>query len=151
MNQGVVYRPKHFKTVAEMRLEDVMAKFRHDEFYKGDEIVEILNKDMIKLEDSVYLPGTMKPAFDSIYASGLPIDNIYTFISHRPGAELYGRHNDAEAVMLVQAVGKMMYRFDDGTSCVLDPGDSLFIPNRVYHEPCAIMGPRVTLSCKMLV
>jgi hypothetical protein len=149
MNLGVVYRPKHFKSVAKMKLDDVMAKFTHDEYYKGQEIVEILNEDSIKCEDSVYLPGTMKPAFDTILASGLPIENIYTFISRKAGAETYGRHKDAESVMLVQAIGKMMYRFDDGTSCVIEPGDSLFIPSGVYHEPRAIMGPRVTLSCKM--
>lgn len=149
MDLGVVYRPKHFKLATKIRLEDVMAKFRHDEFYRGQELVEIWSQDMIKCEDSVYLPGTMKPAFDEIRASGLPIDNIYTFISHRAGARTYSRHNDPENVLLVQAIGKMMYRFDDGTSCVIEPGDSLYIPSGVYHDPHAIMGPRVTISCKI--
>jgi ribosomal protein L16 Arg81 hydroxylase len=147
MNLGVIYRPGHFQRVKDIKESDVMAKFKHDELEPRD-IVEIATKDLIKLEDSTYLPGTMKPAFDEIRASGMQIDNIYTFISTKVDAKTYGRHYDDENVLLIQAIGKMMYKFDDGSSCVIEPGDSIYIPSDVYHTP-QTMGPRVTISCKI--
>jgi len=56
-----------------------------------------------------------------------------------------GRHNDETDVMIVQAVGKMMYRFDDGSEVIMNPSDALYIPVGMYHEP-VIIGPRITLS-----
>lgn len=56
-----------------------------------------------------------------------------------------GRHNDETDVMIVQAVGKIMYRFDDGSEVIMNPSDALYIPVGMYHEP-VIIGPRITLS-----
>jgi len=147
MNLGVVYRPGHFQRVKHIKESDVVAKFIHDESGPHD-TVEIATTDLVKCEDSMYLPGTMKPAFDEIRASGMPIDNIYTFISTKVDADTYGRHSDKENVLLIQAIGKMMYKFDDGSFCVIEPGDSLYIPSGVYHTPHTL-GPRVTISCKI--
>lgn len=147
MSEGVVYRSKHFTVVTGVTWEDAARKFRHDE---AAGTVEIATPDLIKCEDSSFLPGTLKPAWDEIlHTSGLDIDNVYMFMSYKSDAETYNRHKDEENVFLVQAFGKMMYRFDDGSVCVLEPGDSLYIPGGVYHDP-KTLGRRVTISCKVL-
>lgn len=148
MNEGVVYHPGAYSRVARIRLEDVAHKFVHDD----PDSVELATRDLVKCEDSTFLPGSLKPAFDEIRQRSLyDIDheNIYTFVTQGANAETYGRHKDAENVLLIQAIGKMMYRFDDGSFIILKPGDALFIPSGVYHDPETIMGPRVTVSCKV--
>lgn len=149
MNDGVVYRRGHFPKVRDIAFEDVMTKFKRDEMNEslGIETVEIATPDLIKLQDFEYLPGTLKDAFESIYNSDFDVETIYTFISFKADAKTYGRHKDDDPVLIVQAIGKMMYQFDDGSACILEPGDSMYIPPTVYHTPKTIMGPRVTLSC----
>ena len=148
MNEGVLYHPGAYNRVACIRLEDVARKFVHDD----PDSVEMYSRDLIKCEDSTFLPGSLKPAFDEIRQHTLydvlP-DNIYTFVTYEANARTYGRHKDAESVLLIQAVGKMMYRFDDGSFIILNPGDALYIPSGVYHDPETVMGPRVTISCKV--
>ena len=41
------------------------------------------------------------------------------------------------------------YGFDDGKIFVLDPGDSIFIPEGVYHTP-TVHSPRATVSFGLL-
>ena len=48
-------------------------------------------------------------------------------------------------VLIVQAIGSVCYSFDDGKIFRLNPGDSIFIPKGVYHNPI-VLEPRVTLS-----
>ena len=48
-------------------------------------------------------------------------------------------------VLIVQSIGVISYKFDSGAVCTLNPGDSIFIPKGVYHDPI-IEGPRATLS-----
>jgi hypothetical protein len=54
MNLGVVYRPKHFKSVAKMKLDDVMAKFTHDEYYKGQEMKSHASANVLELMRLIY-------------------------------------------------------------------------------------------------
>lgn len=39
----------------------------------------------------------------------------------------------------------MSYKFDDGELIVLKPGDGVYIPKGMYHDPIPIE-PRVSLS-----
>ena len=36
-------------------------------------------------------------------------------------------------MLITQAIGKMSYKFDDGTVHTIGPGDSIFIPKGVYQ------------------
>jgi len=87
-----------------------------------------------------YLPGSLKPAYQEV-----GMEEMHIYISFSDNAETFGRHNDEDDVLIVQSIGKMAYRFDNGKTCVLSPGDSLFIPAGVYHHPI-VHEPRVTLS-----
>lgn len=58
---------------------------------------------------------------------------------------LLKEENDVEAIWLVQCIGSMLYEFDDGSTRTINPGDALFIPSEVYHNP-TVNTPRVTMS-----
>lgn len=69
--------------------------------------------------------------------------DIYMNLSSVSSAN--GRHKDDHDVLIVQAIGTTLYKFDDGYDAIMVPGDSLYIPARVYHEPIPLC-PRVNLS-----
>ena len=68
-----------------------------------------------------------------------------TYISFCKDSCAHGRHCDDKDVLLVQAIGCMEYQFDNMSPYVLNPGDSLFIPEGVFHTP-KVHSPRCTLS-----
>ena len=55
-----------------------------------------------------------------------------------------GNYPDENDVLIVQAVGRMIYKIEDN-QYILFPGDSLFISAGTYHEP-HVTCPRITLS-----
>lgn len=74
---------------------------------------------------------------------GLKVLHVYT--SKNFNAKTFGRHCDSENVLIVQSIGKMEYKFDDDQIISLQPGDGLYIPKGMYHDPIS-SEPRVTLS-----
>jgi hypothetical protein len=74
---------------------------------------------------------------------GLKVLHIYT--SKNYNAKTFGRHCDNENVLIVQSIGRMDYKFDDENVISLEPGDGLYIPRGMYHDPIS-SEPRVTLS-----
>jgi mannose-6-phosphate isomerase-like protein (cupin superfamily) len=71
--------------------------------------------------------------------------NMHMYISFGKHSTTFRRHNDDVDVLIVQSIGKTSYKFDNGYVCELKPGDSLFIPKGVYHEPI-VTEQRVSLS-----
>ena len=69
---------------------------------------------------------------------------FHTYVSMSKKTSTFGRHNDTKDVLIVQAMGKVTYRFDDAI-IKLRPGDAVFIPEGEYHDPI-VHGPRITLS-----
>jgi hypothetical protein len=75
-----------------------------------------------------------------------PYDDVHFYISMSENSHTHGRHNDDEEdVIIISAIGTVSYKFDDGTKHTLEPGDALYIPKLIYHDP-ETHGPRVTLS-----
>mgnify|MGYP001160767777 FL=1 len=75
-----------------------------------------------------------------------PYDDVHFYISMSENSHTHGRHNDEEEdVIIISAIGTVSYKFDDGTKHTLEPGDALYIPKLIYHDP-ETHGPRVTLS-----
>ena len=70
---------------------------------------------------------------------------MHMYTSRKKDAETLGRHNDDQDVLIVQSFGRMTYQFDDKNVVTLYPGDGLYIPAWVYHNPITIE-PRITLS-----
>lgn len=89
-------------------------------------------------------PGTIGPAVKEVQekAGGTA---MHTFLSLGKGAPTYGDHKDTMDVLLVQAIGTTGYRINQGDTFWLEPGDALWIPAGVWHDP-QIIGPRVTMS-----
>jgi mannose-6-phosphate isomerase-like protein (cupin superfamily) len=96
------------------------------------------------------LPGTIMGAYHEICEKTDPWRVIHIFYSFEDNAMCLSRHKDAMEVFIVQAVGKMSYKFDDGRVCTLNPGDSMLIPIGVYHTPITSK-PRITLSCSRTI
>ena len=90
-----------------------------------------------------YYPGTLRDTFEAVSKDcGVKVMHMYT--SFGSNSTTFGRHNDPVDVLIVQAKGSVTYQCDDATY-TLNPGDSLFLPTDVYHDPI-VSGPRVTLS-----
>ena len=85
--------------------------------------------------------NTVRPDLEKIYG----YCDCDTYISFCKDSCAHGRHCDDKDVLLVQAIGCMEYEFDNMPSYTLNPGDSLFIPEGVFHKP-KVLSPRCTLS-----
>ena len=91
-----------------------------------------------------FLPPTLQRAFDEVQKSDeITILHVYASLSSQ--SSTFGRHKDSMDVLLVQAIGEVGYKFDDGTVVTLKPNDGLIIKKGIHHEPI-ISEPRVTLS-----
>ena len=93
-----------------------------------------------------YYPNTILDAYQEV-DNKIPVSGLHIYTSFSSMFSPYGRHRDDEDVLIVQAVGNMTYSFDDGSVCKLEPGDALYIPEGVHHNP-SVSGPRITLSFK---
>lgn len=93
---------------------------------------------------SDYRPGTLQNAFDEV-KQRVNVKDMHVYISFAENSETFGRHADLDNVLIVQALGAVSYKFDDGSVKVLLPGDSLYIPKGVHHAPVT-HNARVTLS-----
>ncbi len=90
-----------------------------------------------------YAPYSFKPIVDQFKLYGM--DQFHTYVSFCKGSSTFGRHNDIDNVMICPIVGKIGYTVDELGRVELDPGDVLYIPRYVYHEP-HVYGPRAILS-----
>ena len=101
---------------------------------------------------SRYRPKTLQQAYDEVL-SDCPLiiskwNEMDVYISFTGGAESFGKHKDDCDVLIVQAIGRMkytLYKDRIPQEYILNPGESLFIPEGVYHDPTTLE-PRVTLS-----
>tara|TARA_B100001996_G_C18198875_1_gene415188 strand:+ start:33 stop:491 length:459 start_codon:yes stop_codon:yes gene_type:complete len=92
--------------------------------------------------------GTLQDAVDIIspdLKKNYKSIDVDTYISFSKDSCVHDRHCDDKDVLIVQAIGRMEYRFDNMKSYILDQGDSIFIPVGVYHTPI-VHSARCTLS-----
>jgi mannose-6-phosphate isomerase-like protein (cupin superfamily) len=91
-----------------------------------------------------FYPGSIKLAFDEVSNDcGVKVLHIYTSFSEN--APTFGRHCDKTDVLIVQSFGRVKYKFDDESIVEMNPGDAIYIPKGIYHDPISFE-PRVTLS-----
>jgi ribosomal protein L16 Arg81 hydroxylase len=135
----------HFDTAPKVTWEDVIEKLGN----------EFLNKTPTVLTENKSAGPTIichnENLTKSLYTcmeqvgSEFDLDNYHVYISFAKSSNTFGRHKDNNHVIIVQAIGKIRYKFDNGDIHTLGPGDSLYIPKGVYHDP-EVLCPRVTLS-----
>jgi hypothetical protein len=89
-------------------------------------------------------PGTIGEAYKEVEEQEGIID-MHVYTSFGAGAQSFGNHKDTMDSVLVQAIGRTGYVIENKDLYWLDPGDAIWIPRNVWHEP-KIIGPRAILS-----
>ena len=117
----------------------------NDAFYALKEETDVNEERVTIIGLTNYKTPSIKVAYDSVFSEFPMIESMYLYISKIKGSHCFDRHNDPEAVLLVQCIGSMSYEFDDGSTRTINPGDALYIPSEVYHNP-TVNTPRVTMS-----
>jgi len=95
------------------------------------------------LDNQRFQPNITKVHREMIEKYNLNVLHIYASKNYK--GKTFGRHCDNQNVLIVQSIGKMEYKFDDDQIICLQPGDGLYIPKGMYHDPIS-SEPRVTLS-----
>ena len=90
-----------------------------------------------------YYPNSVGEVFNKVQKKE-GIRNLHVYASLGNSSLTYGNHNDDIDVLLIQSIGSTLYGIE-GDEYTLAPGDGMFIPAGVYHDPIVIE-PRVTLS-----
>tara|TARA_Y100000015_G_C2394364_1_gene91902 strand:- start:57 stop:479 length:423 start_codon:yes stop_codon:yes gene_type:complete len=130
----------HFQSPKKITWEDMIEKLSY-EFDNEDPKCLI---DPYSLPTFVchtdYHPGRFLDAFNEVKN----FKEMHVYCSLGNHAPTFGRHKDENDVLIVQAVGRMIYKIED-KQYILFPGDSLFISAGTYHEP-HVTCPRITLS-----
>jgi ribosomal protein L16 Arg81 hydroxylase len=137
----------HFRLVKKISWGDVVKKISQEYLLRT---LTVLNSDAhspptFVLHNS-FFPASIRKAYLEVKGkTKAKAKDLHIYTSLGEGSSTFGRHKDTMDVLIVQAIGCTSYAFDDGKVFRLRPGDSLFIPKGVYHEPL-VSEPRVTLS-----
>lgn len=91
-----------------------------------------------------YIPDKWVELTDKVYDE-YGMNAMHSYISFTESSSTLGRHADGMNVLIVQAIGLTSYMFDDGSFITLRPGDAVYIPKGIYHNPHP-HGPRLSLS-----
>ena len=92
-----------------------------------------------------YRTPSVQTAYDAVFSEFPMIESMFLYISTMKGSDCFDRHNDPEAILLVQCIGSMSYKLDDDSIHTINPGDAIYIPSYVYHKPI-VNSRRVTMS-----
>ena len=144
------YMPDAYKLCKEVTWEDALCKINHETFHDTHSLLVSETKEKNKGEvcyvlHNKWYPDTINDAYMEIFQD-VGVSIIHVYVSFTDTAPTYPKHNDPCDVLIVQAVGEVAYRFDDGNIVEMKPGDALNIPVGTNHEPI-VKQPRITLSC----
>ena len=127
--------------------EDKFICIRHNDenytLHTKDKLMVVRGEIPTIVCESSYVPNTFLPVCQKVQKDW-GMTEFHTYVSMSKKTFTFGRHNDTMDVLIVQAMGKVTYRFDDAI-IKLRPGDAVFIPEGEYHDPI-VHGPRITLS-----
>ena len=148
-NNKVVFTKNHYHEIKNVSWDDVKRKVLFEiQHNMGQSMDDVKNPIAYNCE-SFYLPGTVHTAYNEVINSKsgkklLDDRDLHIYVSYKGKCKTIGNHNDEENVLIVQSIGSVQYRIN-GEIYTLNPGDSLYIPSGVYHEPI-VSEPRVTFS-----
>ena len=127
--------------------EDKFICIRHNDenytLHTKDKLMVVRGEIPTIVCESSYVPNTFLPVCQKVQKDW-GMTEFHTYVSMSKKTSTFGRHNDTMDVLIVQAMGKVTYRFDDAI-IKLRPGDAVFIPEGENHDPI-VHGPRITLS-----
>jgi ribosomal protein L16 Arg81 hydroxylase len=143
-NLNYEYIPQKYDLCKNISWEDIIQKINNECAQQSHKLfVNERRESLIVLHNNFY-PGSIQSAFDEVsFDCKVKILHIYTSFSQN--APTFGRHRDNVDVLIVQSFGKVRYKFDDGSIVEMNPGDAIYIPKGVYHNPI-VFEPRITLS-----
>ena len=141
----VKFTKNHFQQVKNIIWDDVILQMS-EEFKKKTHkmVVKDLNTPPTIVLHGYTYPNTIGEAFKEVNTE-TGVNNLHVYTSFGENSSTFGRHKDSMDVLIVQSIGSICYCFDDGKIYKLDPGDSIYVPKGVYHNPL-VLTPRVTLS-----
>lgn len=157
----LAYLSKRKVDVSNITWEDVFDKLEYDRLQKTFTVIspkvkseEILNEseDVILHRGAMntmvcegnYTPWSMRPLAEHMKTT-YNMRDFHQYVSLCGESSTFGRHNDEVDVMIVPIIGDIGYTVDGLGEVFMEPGDILYIPKYVYHEP-RIFVPRATLS-----
>ena len=91
-----------------------------------------------------YIPQNMFSIFDHM-KTHYGMREFHQYISFNVESSTFGNHNDTVDVIIVPIIGKIGYRVNGLGEVKMEPGDILYIPKYVHHEPI-LYESRATLS-----
>jgi len=130
----VIFKKNNFQKVKEITWDDIIKKMEN-EFLLGTAAVHTSEDGSPTIV--LHNPNQTQAIFDAVKE----IEKLWTttgchvYISFANNATTFGRHKDDTNVLIVGAIGQTSYEFDDGRIYTVTPGDSLYIPAGVYHNP----------------
>lgn len=135
----VILTKNHYQKPKEITWNDMIEKLSYE--FDNDDPKFLINPYTLPtfVCHTDYYPKSFLDAFNEVNYS-----EMHVYCSLGKQAPTFGNHKDTVDVLIVQAFGKILYKIEN-KEYHLDPGDSLFIPAYVYHEP-VIIEPRITLS-----
>ena len=138
------YRKNYFNDCKYVCWEDVIDKINHEHLHNTHKVIAKNNNFPSLVLHNDYYPSTIQSAYTEVEKK-YNTKELHIYLSFAKGSSTFGRHCDTMDVIIVQSIGSMSYTFDDESEVTMNPGDSLFIPKGVYHNPI-VFEPRVTLS-----
>tara|TARA_Y100000004_G_scaffold80312_1_gene90242 strand:- start:56 stop:538 length:483 start_codon:yes stop_codon:yes gene_type:complete len=142
----VTFVKNAYQLVKQITWDDVIKKMEN-EFEEKSPVIGVNGKQAPTI--ILYNKNRNQPL--SIFNAVKEIQNdwvtigCHVYTSFGKSAVSFGRHKDNDNVLIVGAIGSVSYKFDDGTIHRVEPGDLLYIPSGVYHDPI-IHSARATLS-----
>jgi len=149
ISSQIQFSKEQFPFMSVITWDDAIKKLFHDySIVDGVRIVSTGgNTPQSYVSHTSYRPGSIGLAYDGV-RKNYSVNNLHVYMSLLQNSHTFGMHNDDVDVMIVQAIGSMRYKFDEG-EVLMNPGDAVFIPKGVNHCP-VVLGPRVTLSFDFL-
>jgi len=124
--------------------EDIVSKIDNEFLSQSHRLMSSDYSGITIILHNGFYPKSIQESYDEVKKDkNISVLHIYTSLTS--SAPTFGRHCDDVDVLIVQSIGKVAYMFDDNSKVEMNPGDSLFIPKGVYHNPI-VSEPRVTLS-----
>ena len=140
----VIFKENDYPIASKITWDDIIKKMENE--FDLQTAVAYINKTTAPtvILHNENQPRTIFDAVKEIEKKWIT-DSCHVYTSFGKSALTFGRHNDEVNVLLVGAIGEVSYKFDDGSVYRVTPGDSLYIPAGVYHDPI-VHSARATLS-----